>query len=227
MRHLRSTVLTALTVALCTAPPAAGHDPHQGRGRAVVTPSNGKLLGEYWAQIYSLPVSENPFVGNGDPCLTVARGVLLEAIGGVTCTVEQGTAFTTAWGSSCSNVDPPPFFGADQAAQRACALAADQAVLALQLSIDGAPPIDIHRPRFESISRQRTVQLPADNIVGIDPQTATLTAHGWGAIVRNLSVGQHVVALDIVLADGSGSFPLFINVIPRSHPDNDHGHHRR
>jgi hypothetical protein len=217
VRHLRSAVLATVAIALCAAPPAGAHDPHPGH--AVVTPSNGKLLGEYWAQIYSLPVSENPFAGNGDPCLTVARGVLQEAIGGVTCTVEQGTAFTTAWTTAFSDVEPPPFFGADKAAQRACALAADEATIrALQLSVDGGPPIDIHRRRFESVSPQRTVQLPEDNLLGIDPRTATLTVHGWGAVVRNLAIGQHIVTLDVAFADGgSFSFPHFITVMPRRH----------
>jgi hypothetical protein len=72
MRHLRRTVLAAVAVALCVAPVAGAHDPHRDRGGAVVAPAKDKWLGESWAQLYSLPVSENPFRGNGNPCLTLA-----------------------------------------------------------------------------------------------------------------------------------------------------------
>ncbi len=226
MRHLRHTALATLAVALCAAPPAAAHDPHKDRGRAIVSPTTGQLLGEYWAQIYSLFASEDPFGENGNPCMTVAPRVLQEAGSGFTCTVEQGTAFTTSMGTACSSVEPPPDFGADETAQRACALASDQAFLReLRLSVDGGDPIDIHQRRFERFSPQRSVQIPEDSLLGLPPGPATLTAHGWGAVVRNLGVGEHTVTLNAVFGDGgSESFPHYINVVPRSHSDEGHGH---
>ena len=212
MLHLRRTVLATVALALCVAPVAAAQDP-RGDGRAVVTPVTGQLLGEFWAQIYSLPASENPFAGNGDPCLTVGRKVIQE-VGGP-CTVEQGTALTLGFGAACSNVEEPPSYGADEAAQRACALAADEAVLGMTVSVDGGAPVDIHRRQFEVFSPQRTVLLPADNILGVDEGLATLTAHGWGAVVRNLRPGQHVITGDTEFADGHLIVRHILNVVPR------------
>ena len=56
MRHLRHIVLAAVAVALCVAPVAGAHDPDKDHGGAVVAPAKAKWLGEFWAQIYSLPV---------------------------------------------------------------------------------------------------------------------------------------------------------------------------
>jgi hypothetical protein len=200
--------VAALAVLLCSAPAVAQADP----GHAVVTPTTGKLVGEGWAQIYSLPVSENPTQGNGDPCLEVGNKVIQE-IGGL-CTVEQGTAFTTSFGTACSDFEEESF-GADEAEQRACALASDSTILGIELTVDGEPSIDIHRRKFEVFSPQRTVELPEDNIFGVAPRTATLTAHAWGVVVRNLSVGRHVVTLHVTFPDGSESFPHVIDVVPR------------
>jgi hypothetical protein len=87
MRHLRRTVPAALAIALCATPVAGAHDPPKNRGGAIVKPATGKLIGEVWAQIYSLPAPENPLVGNGNRCLTVGHKVI-QAIHGGPCTVE-------------------------------------------------------------------------------------------------------------------------------------------
>ena len=97
MRHFRHTVLAALVIALCAAPAAGAHAPR----KAVITPSRGALLGEAMAQLYSLPLSKNPFAGNGNPCLTVGHNVIWAFGSAPHCTVTQGTAVQlvsrTAW----------------------------------------------------------------------------------------------------------------------------------
>ena len=57
MQHLRLTVLAALAVALCLAPVAVAHDLAK-RGGAVVAPMKDKWLGEFWAYLYALPITE-------------------------------------------------------------------------------------------------------------------------------------------------------------------------
>jgi hypothetical protein len=81
MRHLGSVLLAAVAVALLAAP-ADARDAHRD---AVVAPANAKWLGEFWAQIYSLPESENPFAGNGR-CLSVGHKVVQAA--GAPCTIS-------------------------------------------------------------------------------------------------------------------------------------------
>src|SRR3954449_8273813 len=146
MRHLRWIVLAAVAVALWVAPVAGAHDSHKGRGGAVVAPAKDKWLGESWAQIYSLPLSENPFAGNGNPCLTLANKVIQE-IGGP-CTIEQGTTFFTGFGTAWSSAEDP--FPQTRAEQLALAIASDREnVAGYTVTVDGGDPVDIRTPRFE------------------------------------------------------------------------------
>jgi len=198
--HHPRTVLLALALALCAAPAAAARDAHQDRGGAVVVPAQAEWLGESWAQIYSLPVSVNPFAGNGNPCLTLAHKVIQE-IGGP-CTIEHGTTFTLYFGSAWSSAEDP--FPHTRRKQLALAIAADREnVLGMIVTVDDGRPVEIRTPRFELYSPQRTVLLPADNLLGVKgPRIVTLTAHGWEAAIRNLSVGEHTIMSDVRFADG-------------------------
>lgn len=220
MRYLRTTVLAAIAVALCVAPVAGAQSPREDRGGAVIAPAKDKWLGESWAQIYSLPLSENPFAGNGNPCLTLANKVIQE-IGGP-CTIEQGTTFTTAFGSAWSSAEDP--FPQTKAEQLAVAIAWDREnVVGTTVTVDGGHPVQLRIPRFELFSPQRTVLLPEDNILdnpeaGIDvpAQTVTLTAHAWGAAVRKLSLGEHTIVGDTTFSDGFVfSVPHVVNVVPK------------
>jgi hypothetical protein len=208
MRHPLLSVLAAVAVALCAAPAAGAHDP-------VVAPAKDKWLGEVWAQLYSLPVSENPIEGNGDPCLTVGHKVI-QAVGGGPCTVEEGTALTLGFGSAWSSAEDP--FPQTRKEQLAVARDVDHEFVAgMTVTVDGGDPVEIRTPRFELFSPQRTVLLPADPIFGLDgPQIVTLSAHAWGAVVRKLSVGRHNVVGDTLFTDGTHFVvPHVITVVPR------------
>jgi hypothetical protein len=214
MRDLRHIVLAAVAVALCVAPVAGAQSPREDRGGAVVAPAKDKWLGESWAQIYSLPLSENPFAGNGNPCLTLANKVIQEF--GGPCTIEQGTTFTTAFGSAWSSAEDP--FPQTEAEQRAIVVALDREIVrGVTVTVDDGPTVDIHTPRFELFSPQRTVLLPPDAIFDLHgPQTVTLTAHAWGAAVRKLNVGEHTIVVDVTFSDGFVySAPHIVSVVPK------------
>jgi hypothetical protein len=213
VKHLRHTVLGALALALCAAPAAGAHGSHS----AAITPSKGKFVGEGWAQIYSLPLSENPFVGNGNPCLTLGHKVV-EPVNA--CTVERGTAIMLGRGSSWSNLEDP--FPETEAEQRATALAAGQGLSEILVTVDEDDPVDIRRRRFEVFSPQRTVQLPEDNILDtpeldLHAQTVTLTAHGWIALVRNLRPGRHIIVVQTTWDGYTWADSYDITVLRRSH----------
>lgn len=212
MRHLRPTVLAALVVALCAAPAAGADAPR----KAVLTPSTGPLLGEATAQTYGLPLSENPFAGNGNPCLTVGHNVIWAVGSAPHCTVKQGTAILLVVGTAWSSAEDP--FPKDEAAQRALALAADQATSEIQVTIDDADPVDIHTRRFERFSPQRTIQLPDENILGVPAQTVTATTHAWSALVRNLRRGHHTISGEAVIDGEQFVETSSIDVVPTHSP---------
>ncbi len=52
----------------------------------------GEVMGEAWYRNLTLPIAENPLVGNGEQCARLGRkGKVLLAIGYKSCTVPQGT----------------------------------------------------------------------------------------------------------------------------------------
>jgi hypothetical protein len=120
--------------------------------------------------------------------------------------------------NACSNVEEPPSFGADEAAQRECAFRFFQEegrLDAILVTIDGGPVVDIHKRRYEFYTPQREGQLPVDNIFGVPPQPFTFTAYGWGAWLKGLPLGQHVLRSEAVFADGSEShvWNVVVNVV--------------
>jgi hypothetical protein len=227
MRHLRRTVLATFAVVLCAVPAAYAHD-RDGNG-AVVAPARGggltggELLGESWATGLVLPEGENPFRGT---CLTLARNVQHPSIGEdgtATCTVTQRTRLFVYFGSTCSNVEPAPFFGETEEEQLACAVAADRGFEQLNVTVDKRDKIKLLRRRFELFSPQRTIELPPNNVFGIPPRTATFTAHGWGAVIRNLRPGHHTVTLEVANPDYGDPFSVTtnLNVVRGGHSDHD------
>jgi hypothetical protein len=220
VKHLRWTPVLGVALVLCIAPVAASKPP----GGAVIAPvhsaagmTGGELLGQSWAtEFESAP---GAFVGE---CLPLGKkaGKVVFPIPDENltsfCAVKPGTPVFIAPGSECSDVEEDPFFGADAAAQRACALEFDEALfVSAELSVDGGRPVNLLTPRFELFSPQMTVDLPEDNVFGIPAQTATFVAHGWGAIVRGLSPGEHTIFIHVVDSDGGETTaPLTIDVVP-------------
>ena len=224
-------VLAVVAVALCAATGVSAH-PHK-HGGGVVVPvhkvaglTGGELLGEGWVQELSVPAGT--FSGG---CFPI--GPKGKVVGGspgddmtLTCTIKKGTSPFIYIGSNCSNVEPPPFYGADEAAQRECAVAADEFFVAISIAVDGGEPVDIRKPRFELISPQRTVVLAEDNFLGVPAGPATIVAHAWGALVKKLRPGEHTVTVVVTDADGvTTTVTAFIEVVRRGHDQGDDGHH--
>jgi hypothetical protein len=222
VKHLRWIVLGSVALALCAAQPAAARPP----GGAVISPghaagglSGPQLLGESWAIQLEQPADAFLggclFVGNRDKVAVPVPDENLTAF----CTVKPGTAVYILPGSECSDVEDPPFFGADAAEQRACAIAFDRDFfVAASISVDGGTPVDMLRPRFEVVSPQMTVDLPEDNLLGVPPGPATFVAHAWAVLVRGLPPGEHVISVDVTTSDGvTTTVPLTIDVVPRGH----------
>ena len=134
----------------------------------------------------------------------------------VSCTVKPGTPLYFFFGSECSDVEEPPYFGADEEAQRACALAFDEEFfVAASLVLDGGEPVNTLAPRFEVFSPQMTVELPPDNILGVPPQTATSWRTGGRACCSGLRPGEHTILLTVTDVDGfTTTAEVTIDVVP-------------
>src|SRR5262249_32522455 len=161
---------SGITVALCSAPVVSAQDlANTGELLPAVTKIDGvtgpEAQAEGWYRDYTLPAAENPFLGNGQGCFTLGRqGKVLVAYGfGPPCTVRQGTAvWILGISATCDNFSDPPYFGADEAAQRACAFRVFQEegrVKSLRLTIDGGKPVDLQQRRYEFYTPQRAGQL--------------------------------------------------------------------
>jgi hypothetical protein len=225
MRHLRRTVLAVLGVALCAAPVASAHDRDGDRGGPVISPARGagmtggELLGEVWAQNLALPASNDPFGGS---CIPFARNVIAPhpgETGTATCTATKRTRLFVFFGSFWSALEEP--FPVTEEEQLAQAVAADQAIHELNVTVDGGRTVNLVRRRFELFSPQRTVQLLDDNLLGVPAQTTTFTAHAWGAVIRRWRPGRHTVTFEVVAPDWGDPFTLttVLNVVRGDHSD--------
>jgi hypothetical protein len=66
-------------------------------------------------------------------------------------------------------------------------------ITSITVSVDGAPPVDIHAPRFMAVSPQRQVVFPPGAVFGAKEGPATYVAAAWIAEIRGMKKGQHVV----------------------------------
>jgi hypothetical protein len=195
-----------LGVALAVTPTAsatAGTGAHQpeilASGQPGALPGD-RYLGDFWATYAATDLD----VGVPDCLLFSDRKVLFFPSAADLCTTHQGApVFVEGFTNEISSIEEP--FSSDSAVQLHTARDFDYAVTrSLTISVDGGAPVDIHTPQFEAASTQRSVQLPANNLFGVDPQAITLTAHGWVATVRGLSAGLHHIVRTQELDFGDG-----------------------
>lgn len=204
------------------APAASAETGRPGHGhRPAVTPlhaphvSGGELLGEGWAQAI---VMSGPERGG---CNTLARNVVVPVYGEdstATCTISTRDHAVTFVGSVCDNIGPDPYYGGPTPeGQLACAVALDQDVEAIRVTLDGARPVEITRPRFELATPQRAVDMPADNYYGIPAGPFTFVAHSWAAMTRRLSPGRHTLTTEVIAPAWGEPFSstAFLNVVGR------------
>jgi hypothetical protein len=213
-----STVAVAAAMALAVqaspapaAPATAFVAPHQkGSGMTV-----GDLVGAWWQHYLELPLAQNPLVGNGSRCDLIGDvrhdagdrpggrgdghgrgGVLIPVFApgfDAECTVAPHTfLYLNMWSLECSTVEPPPYFGGNEAELLACAQQIfDDPPAAMSVSVDGRPLSGVADSR--GASSVFAVDLPAENLLGVGATTANAAAAGWGVILRPLRPGTHAI----------------------------------
>jgi hypothetical protein len=137
--------------------------------------------------------------------------------GQLNCSIPKGDAlFLPVLNVECSSVEAPPFFGANEAAQRQCANGIMDQATGIAASVDGAPVASILRYRVAS-PQFSFGPLPFPNGLGVPGGlSGTSVADGVYLMIKSLPAGAHTVTID-------GTFPQFgftidttinINVLP-------------
>lgn len=210
--------------------------------KAHVFPPNarpyGATLGEWQARWFrwfiEIPAPTNPlFDETGELCGINQRGPVwftapVAGLGTITrnCTVPAGKAlFFILLGNECSNVEPPPFFGATEAELRACAASGYE-----EFSAGATQSITVDGVSVQNVNRYRTqtplfgYMLPPDNVYGLPAGPATKAiSDGIGVIVKPLNPGRHRVAihLDVPVIPGTIDLIYNFNVVGKHHDHDD------
>ena len=179
-----------------------------------------------WAQNLALPASNDPFAGT---CIPFVRNVIAPhpgETGTARCNATPSTRLFVFFGSFWSALEEP--FPETEEEQLAAAVAADQAIHELNVTVDR---------RQDRQPRQATVRalLAADERCncstttssGVPAQTTTFTAHAWGAVIRKLRPGRHTVTFEVVAPDWGDPFTstVILNVVPGHSDGGDHADH--
>ncbi len=184
-----------------------------GPGVAVLPPDAqvaGLNLAEWstrsWQWIFSFPQDVNPFSDDGGARCGYGQSGPVFFLAGAehtverTCVVPSGVHLLAPLaGSECSTVEPPPFFGRDEAELRRCASdAVDMAettldMTTMQLTVDGQTVDDLSA--YRTSTPLFTLQLPEDNLLGSSQRVADSVADGYLVLLSPFSVGEHVVTI--------------------------------
>jgi hypothetical protein len=187
----------------------------------------GASLGEWQARWFTwfveIPASTNPlFDETGTLCGINQSGPVWflapVAHPGVTiraCTVPAGKGiFVLGLGNECSNIEPPPFFGATEADLRTCAAEGLQEFFGdatQSISVDGVEVADLDRYRTQTPLFSYT--LPPDNVYGLPPATATKAiSDGTAVIVQPLPHGEHEIVVHLEAPALGGTTEIIYNL---------------
>lgn len=231
---MRFSGLVSILVAVLMGLVAAGHDGPAGLAQeatptaaGVALPPDAEVEGlelgawsaRSWQWFFSLPQEVNPFFDvTGELCGYGQAGpvfFLAGAEGSVerSCVIPEGVhIFVPLIGSECSTVEPPPFFGRDEAELRRCASeAVDNAESAIDMSamavaVDGETIADL--ASYRAATPLFRLWLPEENLLGADQSVAESVADGYQVMLSPLSLGEHEV--EITIPGPQGEEPVTI-----------------
>lgn len=230
--HLRTSLLTSfalvLLVAGSLAPVTAQDATPDNEGLTILSPDEaygGATLGEWiarnWQWAVSLPQESNPNFdptgttcgyGQSGPVFFLPASYTEEPPTDLTCVVPAGTALlVSVGGSECSTVEPPPFFGRDEAELAACAEAFTDTIVAMEASIDGEPVTDLERYRAQS--PLSTFWFPEDNFFGVPGGVASFVADGYSFIIAPPPPGEYAITVSTQFEGDEGLLAVTMTVV--------------
>ncbi len=200
MRSIRVLMISVLLASLLLI-----YIPVQGAPNAGFLPPTamiqGKSLAEWsalsWKMLYEIPIPQSPFLNNAPNCVSRAYGNVLVMNGNwgapINCTVPAGMFIMfSGMGSACSNREPEPTYGSDEAELYECVTQDLFAFTNLKASIDGVP---LQNPeRYVVLSPLWSFTFPEDNISGLPAGTDGIgMGKSFNLMLVPLSVGQHTL----------------------------------
>jgi hypothetical protein len=116
-----------------------------------------------------------------------------------TCVIPAGTAiYVQVGGTSCSSVEPPPYFGRDEAELQACA-AAEAYTVPHTIAINGQELSDLQA--YRTTSPLFTLRLAADNLLGVPPGVGLAVMEGSSIIIAPPPPGEYEITLTADFGD--------------------------
>ena len=208
------TCLTAVLFIAASATALAGNGNVQkavgNLGNPGVLPPKASAFGKtyaewgaaWWQWALALPNDVNPwFDETGDMIANGQSGHVWFLTGVVNVsgtavrrsTIPQGKAlFFPVLNSECSNLEAPPFYGADEAALRECEIVGNPLGPMRFAEIDGEAVKNIDQ--YYALTPVYTFSVPANNGLGVPgPATGISVSHGIWLMLAPLSVGTHVI----------------------------------
>jgi hypothetical protein len=173
-----------------------------------------------WQYVFSIPAPQSPLTGGtGTHCIFKRVGNVAMIMGDTAinepleCQVPAGTMlFFVIVASECSTLEPPPFYGGNEAELTACA----QSFVPenLQASIDGVEVQNLDQYLFTSPLYEFT--LPEDNVFGLPAgTTGESVSHGAWLLLAPLNPGMHTIHLYGSLPDGFTSVQTYELTVTR------------
>ena len=199
------------------------------------TPFGGTLgdwQARWWKWLMEIPAPVNPiFDETGALCATEQSGPVWftapVAHPGTTtrsCTIPAGKAiYVLGLGNECSNIEPPPFYGATEAELRTCAADGYEAAFGdatISIEVDGVDVGDLDAFRTQTPLFSYT--LPADNLYGLPAGTTATMAisDGTAVLVKPLPPGPHRIETHIDAPVLGGEVEVIYNLtVAAGRPD--------
>jgi hypothetical protein len=158
--------------------------------------SYGEWAAKWWQWVYSIPQDENPLYDEtGTKCAVKQTGsvwFLVGTFGGsITreCTIPSNTSlFFPLINTECSIAGGD---GKTEEELKRCATANIDRTIGMDLMIDGKKVENLGDYRAQS--QLYNITLPANNIMGVSPQTTSSIAEGYWIFLNPLSAGKHEI----------------------------------
>ncbi len=126
--------------------------------------------------------------------------------------VAEGTAiYVFVAGTTCSTVEPPPYFGRNEDELRACASAGMDEITDFQATVNGQDVTDLEA--YRTTSPMFTITFPKDNISGIEAGVAQAVSEAFSLIVAPPPPGEYEITVSVTSPGNSQPIGGTITVI--------------